>query len=341
MGLAVVLALVVSVSDLLGQVRAAEPSYYAAMPAAAKDGGSPQVYDYYTRLFQDETLLHAVSEPAPSGFTAEQFRDYAVDVSRMDLDVVHQLMARKYTSVSAAPGLREVFVKSSADGTMQPSALYVPSSIRAGVAAPVVVFLHGSGQSEGDFMAPFYMRELANSTGSIVIAPYGRGNTDFRDAAVSDVYDALAAVRRTFSVDARRIYLAGYSMGGFSVFEIAPRHPDVWRSVMCISGGLLNRDSNIADATMRQMPLYVVTGTQDSVVDTAYTTASAGYIASFNDRVSFYPVDGGTHRIVTLMPRLQQAWSDMHSGTVRQVPSDFARVFLPHAPSAAIATEKP
>jgi predicted esterase len=109
---------------------------------------------------------------------------------------------------------------------------------------------------------------------------------------------------------------------------------------MCISGGLLNQDANIATATMRQLPLYVVTGTDDNVVDTAYTTASAGYMASFNDRVSFYPVDGGTHRIVTLLPRLRQAWTDMHAGTVRQVPSDFARVFLPRAPST-MGSEKP
>lgn len=335
-----VLALAMSVSDLLGQVRAAETSYYAALPRAAKDGGSPQVYDYYKRLYDDESLLNSLSGPVPSGYTAVQFRDYAVDVARMDLDVVHQLMERKYTSITTAPGLREVFLKSSLDGTMQPSALYVPPSVKTKASVPVVVFLHGSGQSEADFMAPFYMRQLADSTGSVIIAPYGRENTDFRNGAVTDVYDALAAVRKTFNVDPRRIYLAGYSMGGFSVFEIAPLHPEMWSSVMCISGGILNQDADRVSATMRQLPTYVITGRNDGVVDSAYTTASAGYLASFNDRVSFYPVDNGNHRLVTLLPLLGQAWADMHVGTVRQVPSAFARYELPHAP-AFLGREKP
>ena len=336
MGLAAVLALAISVSDLIGQVHSAETTYYAALPAAAKDGGSPQVFDYYLRLFDAETLLNSLNEPLPSGYSADQYRQYAVNVAHMDLNVVRQLMQRNYTPVTAEPGLREVFLKSSADGTMQPSALYVPQSYKPGAATPVVVFLHGHGQSESELMSPFYIRELADSTGSIVIAPYGRANYDFRGPALSDVYDALAAVQHTFSVDRRRIYLAGYSMGGFSVFEVAPSQPMTWRAVMCISGGLLNEDIRTVMATMRQLPTYVVTGSKDDSIDTAYTTATAEFIAGFNERVSYYSVQGGTHRVVTLLPQLRQAWADMHSGTVRQAPEGFARFSLPRSPSMPV-----
>ena len=66
--------------------------------------------------------------------------------------------------------------------------------------APLIVMLHGHPQSETQLLAPLYIAQLAERTGTIVVAPWGRGYYDFR-GSVSDVYDALHAATRAFAID--------------------------------------------------------------------------------------------------------------------------------------------
>src|SRR5581483_10144138 len=110
--------------------------------------------------------------------------------------------------------------------------------------------------------------------------------------------------------------LAGYSMGGFSVFEVGPVHPDVWSGIMCISGALLGHDSHTMLAMLPRTPVYVLTGTDDDSIPTKYPTSTALFLADSGVPVSFYSQPHGTHRIVTLLPIFAQAWDDMHRGIV-------------------------
>ena len=125
-------------------------------------------------------------------------------------------------------GLAETLVRSSRDGTMQPVSVYVPATYSGARAAPLMLLLHGRPQSESQLLAPDFLHKLADATGTILVAPWGRGYYDFRGSS-SDVYDALHAALDAFRIDGRKKYLAGYSMGGFSVFEVATAHPMIGR----------------------------------------------------------------------------------------------------------------
>ena len=223
---------------------------------------------------------------------------------------------------------------------MQPVAVYVPRSYSPSHPSPLAVFLHGHPQSETSLMAPDYVAQLADATGTVIVAPYGRGYYDFRGTA-SDVYDTLEAAQKAFAIDPRRRYLVGYSMGGFSVFEVAPLHPDTWAAVMCISGALLGHDAHRVVSTMPNTPFYVLTGHDDDSIPTQYPTATAVYLRSTGMPVSFYTLAAGTHRLITLLPILTQAWDDMHHGVVRSPPPAVGMMDLPKAPMSAMMTEKP
>jgi len=321
--------------DLPGRLDAAAKSYHAAMVNLGSVTGNDVAYDYYQRLVEDRQLYD--SNDVPDGYSAAQFDQVRDEIATLDLELVNQLISRTFGSLADVRGLHEVFIKSSVDGTMQPAALYVPPSYDPAKAAPLVVFLHGRPQSESELMAPAFVTALAQSTGSIVIAPYGRGYYDYRDAAASDVYDAFDAVRKAFSIDPRRQYLAGYSMGGFSVFEVAPLHATDWSAVMCISGGLLGHDALAAVRSLQQRRLYVLTGDRDPSIPTQYTTETAAYLAAAGVPTSFYRQAGGLHRMVTLLPILTQAWSDMHAEIIRDTPPSAGAVTLPPtAPTASI-----
>lgn len=324
----VALALLVAASagGLRDSLRTTAASYLAGIAAVAPVAGRDTTFDYYERLQEDAELLE--SPDVPQGYAAAQWAQAMERTATLDISLANQLMRRSYVAMGSIRGLGETFYRSSQDGTMQPVAVYVPGSYSPAKPAPLVVFLHGHPQSETQLLAPPYIEKLAERTGTVVIAPWGRGYYDFR-GSVSDVYDAVEAATHSFAIDPRKRYLAGYSMGGFSVFEVAPAHANEWSAVMCIAGALLGSDATRVVATMKRTPFYVLTGNADESIPTQYPTATAVFLRNAGFDVSFYSQQNGIHRLVTILPILELAWSDMHSEIVRQPPPALGNVVLP------------
>ncbi len=316
---------------LRASLAATAKAYYAQAVSIAKVTGRDTALDYYQRLLDDRDAL---DEPAPVGYDAAQWSAVRQNVAALDLDAAGQLMRDDFRTMASVRGLGETFVRSSRDGTMQAVAVYVPASAAAGKPAPLIVFLHGHGQSETELLAPPFVADLAERTGTIVVAPYGRGVYDYEGTA-SDVYDAFEAATKAFNVDPRKRYLAGYSMGGFSVFAIAPLHPDDWSAVMCVAGSLLGSQAHAVTAMLRTKPFYVLTGSGDRSIPTQYPTSTAAYLRDRGMDVSFYSQPHGIHRMVTLLPILTQAWTDMEAGIVRAPPPSLAGTALPSSIPAA------
>lgn len=324
--LTAVLLLGAAAGDLQRQLDTVAAQYYAKLAAIAPVAGSDTTFDYYQRLRDDAAAL--------SEDDSETLRRTA----SLDLSLAEQLLRGAYQPMGAIRGLGETFVRSSRDGTMQPVAVYVPASYSRERPASLLVLLHGRPQAETQLLAAPFLAQLAEANGTIVVAPWGRGYYDFRGSA-SDVYDALHAALAAFAIDPRKKYLGGYSMGGFSVFEVAPLHPNEWSAVMSIAGSLLGSDAARAVAMLRNTPIYVLTGTADQSIPTQYPSATAGYLASAGLDVSFYSQPGGLHHLQTLLPILTQAWSDMLHQIVRAPPAQFGALQLPT--SAAMNALKP
>ncbi|MFZ0031186.1 MAG: hypothetical protein WAK84_04865 [Candidatus Cybelea sp.] len=317
-----------SAGDQRVSLRSTAATYLATIAAIAPVAGRDTAYDYYERLRED---ADALDDPAvPEGYTAQEWSQTLQRIASLDLSLATQLIDRSYAAMASVRGLGEVFVRSSQDQTMQPVAVYVPSGYAPGSPTPLIVLLHGHPQSETQLLAPLYIAQLAEAAKSIVVAPWGRGYYDFRGSA-SDVYDALDAATHAFSIDPRKRFLAGYSMGGFTVFEVAPLHPDDWSAVMSIAGALLGSDSARILALMPRTPFYVLTGSADDSIPTQYPTATAIFLHNAGFDVSFYSQAGGKHRLVTLLPILTQAWSDMLHEIVRAPPAAVGNISLPSA----------
>ncbi|HEX3466997.1 MAG TPA: hypothetical protein VHT05_02735 [Candidatus Elarobacter sp.] len=299
--------------------------------------GTGEAAAFQRRLFDDLERPH---DPIPDGYTPEQWEETAAGIARLDVEATDQLVAGTATSLRAVPGLHEYLVPSRIDHRWQLVAMYVPASAPA-TRAPLAIVLHGNPQTEAELLAQAELRRVADATGTIVVAPFGRGIYDFAEPAASDVYDLLDALQRALPVDRGRTYLAGYSMGGFSVFKIGPRGGYRWRAVMCISGAILNSGVRAVDLAWHDMPLYVVTGAHDDSIPTKYGEQTAGFLAGIGLPVSFYEEPNGSHALRTLIPSLQRAWTDMLAGTEHpeSVPANRGGTGLPPAiPAAKVKT---
>jgi len=306
-----------------------------AKPRIETELGAEEAAAFGRRLFDD---LERQAEPAPEGYAAADWSETVANVLKLDMEAVDQLAAGTPAPLRLAPGLHELLVPSRVDRTWQLVALYVPPAVHA-TRVPLAIVLHGNPQTESELLAQSSLRRLADRTGTIVAVPYGRGLYDYAEPAATDVYDLLALLQSQLPIDRGRTYLAGYSMGGFSVFKIGPRGGSRWSGVLCISGAILNSGVRAVTIAWRTTPLYVVTGAHDESIPTKYGEQTAGFLAGLGLPVSFYEEPRGSHTLRTLWPSLERAWDDMHAALTRPETVPIARsgFALPAgAPTAAV-----
>jgi pimeloyl-ACP methyl ester carboxylesterase len=320
--------------DLRGSLQTTAAQYFSHVAIIAGVTGRDTTMDYYQRLLDDADMVGA---PVPTGYPADVWEPYANATAELDLSLADQLLRQSYRPMAEIRGLGETLIRSSKDGTMQPVAVYVPPGYTPGRAAPLAVFLHGRPQSESSLIAPPFIEALADASNTIVVAPYGRGYYDFHGSE-GDVYDAVAAATKAFSIDPRRHYLIGYSMGGFSVFSVAPIHPDEWTAVMSIAGALLADTSHTVTAMLARTPFYILTGSLDESIPTQYPTATAVFLRDSGIPVTYYSDPKATHRLYTLRTILAQAWDDMEHGIVRTPVALRSSLPLLGAPPAGMKT---
>lgn len=128
--------------------------------------------------------------------------------------------------------------------------LYVPASLPAGEARPLLVMLHGCTQDADDFAAGTRMNALAEEARCFVLYPVQSRGANlskcwnwFRaeDQQREQGEPALLAelTRRiiaTHPVDARRVYVAGLSAGGAMAAVLGSTHPDLYAAIGVHSG---------------------------------------------------------------------------------------------------------
>lgn len=97
--------------------------------------------------------------------------------------------------------------------------VFTPSSYNASHPPPAVLLVHGGGGNGLDIL-PLW-RDLAETKGIILVAPTFPLGAQF-ETQVKTLYPALMdAVRQSLTIDGNRIYVFGYSAGGYTSFDAA------------------------------------------------------------------------------------------------------------------------
>lgn len=129
------------------------------------------------------------------------------------------------------------------DGRTHRYQVFVPAA--ADGKAPVVLFLHGSGERGDDNRSQLavglgpHVRAHAADFPAIVVFPQAPAGSEWNQ--VADVALAqLDAATREFGGDPDRTYLTGLSMGGYGVWELALRQGYRFAALVPVCGGLLH-----------------------------------------------------------------------------------------------------
>jgi predicted esterase len=265
-----------------------------------------------TRIDADAPSIEQAFKP--NWLDQNEFQQYASELVTLDGSLVDQLATGTFHPITGVRGADEIFVRSPFDHSLQPAALYVPTSYNPAKPAPLVVFLHGKFWTEIDYMAMPFFRQLAESTGAVVVAPYARGDVQYVDPAPADVYATLDAVVAALNIDRKRVYLAGHSMGGFGVFEVGPQQAKRFAGFLCASGSMTDADREAVLRSFADKPVYVVSGTLDDNIPNSYSVLTVQYLSNAGIPVFYYPQSGAGHSIKVIFPAFTKAWRDMLAG---------------------------
>lgn len=132
-----------------------------------------------------------------------------------------------------ATGLIVRGYRSKLDGSVQPYGLFVPKNWKHDQPGRLQVWLLGRGEKRTElaFLAEREARppEVVPAD-TLVLIPYGRFCNATKFAGEVDVFEAMDAVRRDYAIDPLRTSVAGFSMGGASVWHLATHHSGLWSS---------------------------------------------------------------------------------------------------------------
>jgi len=183
--------------------------------------------------------------------------------------------------------------------------IVVPEGYSPQVPYPLVIVLHGGGGGAAGARTQTDLEKVAGGR-ALFVYPEGTGGTWNLDAPTSSngdvaLFDAiLVALHNTLCVDARRVFVTGFSNGAYMANQLACKRGERIRAVVTHAGGGPYETSGTYDATGhlvcpgKAVASLVVHGQSDGTVPAAEGQKSVDHW-SFANRCS-----GGTTS--TLVP---------------------------------------
>jgi predicted peptidase len=190
--------------------------------------------------------------------------------------------------------------------------VYTPAKAASGKKLPLLIFLHGSGGRGADISklkadGPVkYLNEREDRQSFLLVIPQSMPQKDGTKGQwePQDLELLLAHLRITESFDEKRIYLTGYSMGGYGTWAWAAANPGNFAAIAPLAGGLGEGPKGVTSDledwldNLKVLPIWIFHGAKDTVVP---TERSERMLAGLKKRgadvkLKIYPDDG--HGIV-------------------------------------------
>lgn len=182
----------------------------------------------------------------PDMFTNQGAIDQAITTLDQGIERARQLQAGhpKWNE-----GKRQIHAYVSAiDGAVLPYGITLPDDYDPAKPTRLYVWLHGRSNTmvETAFISGFLNRRNSGNPpvaeqGQIQLDCFGRINgAGWHWAGERDVFESIAAVKKRFNIDEKRIILRGFSQGGEGAWHISLHHPDQFAAAE-IGAGTVSR----------------------------------------------------------------------------------------------------
>ncbi|WP_425447232.1 alpha/beta fold hydrolase [Dethiothermospora halolimnae] len=164
---------------------------------------------------------------------------------------------------------------------------------------PLMLFLHGAGE-RGDNLDDIkkygvhrYLER--KDIPFVVVSPQCPKDT-FWDIHIKDLISIIKEVKTKYSIDDKKIYLVGISMGGHCAWNFAMQYPKLFAAVMPIAGGPML--SNYAER-IKDIPIWTIHGKKDKVVSVEKSREIVFELQQLNGNIKYTEDSNSGHEICT------------------------------------------
>ncbi len=176
------------------------------------------------------------------------------------------------------------------DDSFQPYSLYVPQNYDASKAYGMIVALHWYTGDDLSSMSTLGIAKLQPED-MIVVAPFGRGDMGYLSASEQDVLDVMAMTQQRFHVDPDRVYLVGWSMGGFGTWRVGQHWAEKFAAIAPFDGW---SGTEFLD-NLRNVATLVVHGNADATVPVQHDREAVEYLQELGYTVRYDELPGVNH----------------------------------------------
>ena len=186
---------------------------------------------------------------------------------------------------------------SAMDGSVQPYHISLPASYDPARPARLYVWMHGrqNNTTESEYIYSFMNpRPPGNAPvadqGQIQLDLFGRINSaGWHWAGEADVFEAIAAVKKRFRIDDKRVMLRGFSMGGEGGWHVALHHPDEFAAAEIGAGTWSNRAAAVPGLAPYQLATLKIWENMEEWGLNAYNLPLAGHDGDKDTQVPCLP----------------------------------------------------
>lgn len=170
--------------------------------------------------------------------------------------------------------------------------LYLPENYQADTAVkwPLLVFLHGSGESGTDLNkvkvhGPPKLVEQGRKFPFIIVSP--QATNGWQPTVLAGM---IRDIKSKLRVNAERVYLTGLSMGGFGTWKLAMEYPEEFAAIAPICGG----GDTAKIYRLENMAVWNFHGAKDNAVPLSASEKMMDALKHYNKNAKFtiYPDAG-------------------------------------------------
>lgn len=173
--------------------------------------------------------------------------------------------------------------------------LYAPENLDSSSPAPMIVVLHGSGDS--GLMPVKRWRDLAKSEGIIIAGPNAWDRQAWRipEDGPEFIYEMIESLKKKHPIDPQRIYLFGHSGGAIVALYLGLMESEYFAATAVHAGAIRRQDAYFIDKTKRKIPFSLFVGTQDPLFPVRDLRETRDMLTSRGFSVELTEIKGHDH----------------------------------------------
>lgn len=168
--------------------------------------------------------------------------------------------------------------------------VYVPP---ANGALPVLLLLHGAGDQAENFIQAW--KSLARKKQIVLIAPQLPRDPTLEPHIPKILPCLVDDVRKQARLDPHRIYLFGYSMGGYLAYDAALLDSDYFAAAAIHAMGIADDYASIVQQASRKIPIAISIGDRDQLVSLAQVRKTRDLLKKSGFPVQYQEIVDHTH----------------------------------------------